>query len=83
MRPASACFSGLAVAEHGGAGATELAGDVRVHDHERAAAVGDHAAVEAVERVGHHRRAEHVVDRDRPSAGARAGCAGRAPRPPP
>ena len=32
---------------------------------DRAAAVGDHAAVELVQRVGDHAAREHVVDRDR------------------
>ena len=44
----------------------------RRHD-ERAAAVGDHAAVEQVQRVGDHPRVEHVVDGDRVAGTSRPG----------
>ena len=59
-----AVLEGLAVAEDRRTRPAEVAGHVGVHDHERAAAVGDHAAVEPVERIGDERRGEDVVDRD-------------------
>ena len=34
------------------------------HDHQRAAAVADHAAIEPVQRVGDHRRGKHLLDGD-------------------
>ena len=43
----------------------QLAGAVLGREDDAAAAVGDHAAVELVQRVGDELRAEHVVDRDR------------------
>src|SRR5690606_17331858 len=39
-------------------------GDFRRGDDQRAAAVGDHAAVQTVQRVGDHRRVQHVLDGD-------------------
>ena len=43
----------------------EIAGPVLGGEDDRAAAVGHHAAVELVERIGDELRTEHVVDGDR------------------
>ena len=72
----------LAVAEHLHARArSRSAGDLGRDDDQRAAAVGDHAAVEAVQRIADHRRLEHLLDGDRRRAGRRAGCAARGATP--
>ena len=44
--------------------ALQLLGDLRLDDDQRAAAVADDAAVEPVQRIGDHRRIDHVLDRD-------------------
>ena len=53
------------MAEQLRAPAPEIACDLGPDDDERTAAVGDDAAVEAVERVGDDRRREHLLDRHR------------------
>ena len=53
----------FAAAEHLDAVALERGRDLGRHHHKRAAAVGDHAAVEPVQRVRDHRRVDHLVHR--------------------
>ena len=54
---------GLAAAEDPDRLFLAVARDVGRRDHHRAAAIGDHAALEQVQRVGDHARAHHVRDR--------------------
>ncbi len=54
----------LTMAEQGSASSSQLLGHVGVGDDQSSAAIGDDAAVEAVERLGDEWRAEDVVHGD-------------------
>jgi hypothetical protein len=54
----------LAGAEHVHAGTLEALGHLRARDHDGAAAVGDDAAVEPVQRIGDDRRVDDLLHRD-------------------
>jgi len=53
------------------AGFPNSGGTLRRGDHQRAASVGDQAALQEVERVGHHPGGQYVLDRNRVGKAAR------------
>ena len=54
----------LAVPDHAHQRLLQAARDRLRRDDQRAAAIGDDAAIHPVQRIGNHRRVEHVLDRD-------------------
>ena len=62
--PAHLVLDRLARAQDPHARPLEAPGDLGLHHHDGAAAVADDAAVEPVQRIGDHRRVDHVLDRD-------------------
>lgn len=77
--PEGCVLVGLAVAAQERAPAAEVAGEVGVDDDQRAA-VGDHAAVQSVQRVGDQGRLEHLLEPSAAPGTWRSGCAWRARR---
>ena len=62
--PVHGVLGRLAVAQDLDAPGPDGLGDLGRGHHHRSPAVGDHTAVEPVERIGHERRREHVLHRD-------------------
>ena len=61
---AARTFHGFAMADHPHQRFLQAFGDFRRRHDQRAAAIGDDAAIHPVQRIGDHRRVQHVLDGD-------------------